>query len=132
MKQENKNLIWYVGYGIAIALFLLVLLTDFSKSIDGGITVFASMIMGLCHSQLFVKKMMKAPEVRREAKDERNLAIKAKAESIANFATDLLLLCATPLFFALDYTLPAFVTLGIVLCNLLIVIAATKHLEKNM
>ena len=132
MKKKNKNLIWYIGFGIAFALILLLFLTDFPENVDTGIMLFTIPILSVSYTMLTFNKMMRDHDFKVEVMDERNIAIKEKAGSVANYATMFLLACATALFVALKYTLPAIVTGVIYVCNPWIIIVITNKIEKKM
>ena len=91
MKKKNKNLIWYIGFGIAFALILLLFLTDFPKEVDTGIMLLAIPILSVSYTMLTFNKMMRDHDFKVEVMDERNIAIKEKAGSVANYATMFLL-----------------------------------------
>lgn len=110
MKKTNQNLIWYLGLGIALGLILLLFLTDLPKAVDAAIGLVAVVIMSVSYVQLSFHKWMQDGDFKREVMDERNILIKEKAGFVANMAMMTLLGCATALFLALDYTVPAIVT----------------------
>ena len=50
--MKNKNLIWYSGYIVSLILVLIILLTDFSKMVDIGLSVLFAVIFSVSHVQL--------------------------------------------------------------------------------
>lgn len=132
MKKTNQNLIWYLGLGIALGLILLLFLTDFPKAVDAAIGLVAVVIMSASYVQLRFHKWMQDGDFKREVMDERNILIKEKAGFVANMAMMALLGCATALFLALDYTVPAIVTCVICACNPIIMILASNQIEKKL
>lgn len=106
--KKNKNIIWYMGYGVSVILVLLLLFTDFRNEVDIAIGVLFSVIFAVSHTQLLHSKMLRDDSAyRRNVLDERNVIIKEKAGNITNTITLALLGCATVLFIALKYVVPA-------------------------
>lgn len=132
MKKTNQNLIWYLGLGIALGLLLLLFLTDFPKAVDAALGLAACVIMSVSYVQLSFHKWMQDGDFKREVMDERNILIKEKAGFVTNMAMMALLGCATVLFLALDYTVPAIVTCVTCACNPIIMILASNQIEKKL
>ncbi|HFC9192621.1 TPA: hypothetical protein QFU79_000233 [Enterococcus faecium] len=131
--MKNKNNIWYVGYGISLALVLLLFFTDFRVEIDMAIGILFSVIFAVSHTQLLHSKMLRDDnEYKRNVLDERNIIIKEKAGNITNMITLILLGCATVLFIALEYIIPAIVIGVIIFVQPIILICISNSIENKM
>lgn len=131
--MKNKNSIWYIGYGISLALVLLLFFTDFRIEIDIAIGVLFSVIFAVSHTQLLHNKMIRDDnEYKRNVLDERNIIIKEKAGNVTNMITLLLLGCATVLFIALEYIVPAIVIGVIIFIQPITLICISHSIEKKM
>ena len=58
--MTNKTKIWYLGYCIALLLFLLILFTDFPIQADLALGVLSSSIFAVSHTSLVHEKNVKA------------------------------------------------------------------------
>lgn len=131
--MKNKNGIWYAGYGVSLALVLLLFLTDFRIEIDLAIGILFSVIFAISHTRLLHNKMLREDtEYKCNVLDERNIAIKEKAGNVTNMITLLLLGCATVLFIALDYIVPAVITGVIIVAQPILLIIISNSIEKKM
>ncbi len=131
--MKNKNNIWYVGYGISLALVLLLFFTDFRVEINMAIGILFSVIFAVSHTRILHSKMLRDDnEYKRNTLDERNIAIKEKAGNITNMVTLILLGWATVLFIALEYVVPAIVIGVIVFVQPIILICINNSIEKKM
>lgn len=131
--MKNKNIIWYVGYGISLMLVLLLFFTNFRSEIDMAIGILFSLIFAVSHTQLLHSKMLRDDnEYKRNILDERNITIKEKAGNITNMITLILLGCATVLFIALEYIVPAIVIGVIIFVQPIILICISNSIEKKM
>lgn len=129
----KKNNIWYVGYGISLVLVLLLFFTDFHIEIDMAIGVIFSVIFAVSHTQILHSKMLRDDnEYRRNVLDERNIIIKEKAGNVTNMITLILLGCATVLFIALEYIVPAIVIGVIIFMQPIVLIYMSHSIEKKM
>lgn len=54
--MKNKYQYWYIGYIIAFILFIILLITDLSKSFYIGIMILFSAVFGVSHFQLGIIK----------------------------------------------------------------------------
>lgn len=131
--MKNKNNFWYVGYGISLALVLLLFFTDFRIEIDMAIGILFSVIFAVSHTRLLHSKMLHDDSgYKRNVLDERNIIIKEKAGNITNMITLILLGCATVLFIALEYIVPAIVIGVIIFAQPIILICISNSIEKKM
>lgn len=131
--MKNKNLIWYSGYIVSLILVLIILLTDFSKMVDIGLSVLFAVIFSVSHVQLLHNKMMKEDQdYKIDVMDERSIAIKEKTGNITYMITILLVGLATVVFICLDYIVPAIVCGAIIAFQPVVLIAVSNMIEKKM
>lgn len=133
MKRRSKNMIWYLGYAVSLALILIIILTDLPGKADMALAVLMAVIFSVSHMNIFHNKMLsRDDDYRVSVMDERNIAIREKAGNIANMATMTLLGLATVIFIAFDYIFSAIVTGVIVAVQPVILIIISNALEKKM
>ena len=131
--MKNKGQIWYIGYIVSLFLIVIILVTDFPKMVDIGLTFLFSTIFSVSHIQLFHNKMMKNDrDYKVNVMDERNILIKEKAGNITNMFNMALLGLMTVVFIALDYVIPAIITGIVVAIQPIILIIISSVLEKKM
>ncbi|MCI8337173.1 MAG: DUF2178 domain-containing protein [Lachnospiraceae bacterium] len=131
--MKHKKIIWYAGYIVSLALVLLLCFTDFPFEINMAIGILFSVIFSVSHTQLLHLKMLgKDKDYRINIQDERNVSIKEKTGNITNMITVALLGCATVLFIALEYTVPAIILCGIILVQPIIMSLVSNAIEKKM
>ena len=83
--MKNKGQIWYIGYIVSLFLIVIILVTDFPKMVDIGLTILFSAVFGVSHVQILHDKMMKNDaDYKINVMDERNIIIKEKAGNITN------------------------------------------------
>lgn len=131
--MTNKTKIWYLGYCIALLLFLLILFTDFPIQADLALGVLSSSIFAVSYTSLVHEKMLKQDkDYRISLSDERLIAIKEKTGNTANLINTAFLGIAAVFFLGMGYTIPA-VILGIfLLIQPVILIVISICLEKKM
>ncbi|MCI8308369.1 MAG: hypothetical protein HFH14_10025 [Lachnospiraceae bacterium] len=131
--MNNKNILWYAGYAVSLGLVLLLLFADFSPEIESAIGIFVSVIFSVSHIQLWHNKMLREDnEYRIDVMDERNISIKEKTGNITNMITFVLLGCATVLFIALEYIIPAIIIGVIIFVQPLILFCVSTSIERKM
>ena len=131
--MNNKNILWYAGYAVSLGLVLLLLFADFSPEIESAIGIFVSVIFSVSHIQLWHNKMLREDnEYRIDVMDERNISIKEKTGNITNMITLVLLGCATVLFIALEYIIPAIIIGVIIFVQPLILFCVSTSIERKM
>lgn len=131
--MKNKNKIWRAGYIVSLALVILLFFTDLPSEINLAIGILFSVIFSVSHTQLMHLKMLrKDKDYRINILDERNVSIKEKTGNITNMITVALLGCATILFIALEYTVPAIIVCGIILVQPMLLSFVSNSIEKKM
>ena len=112
---------------------MIILVTDFPKMVDIGLTFLFSAIFSVSHIQLFHNKMMKNDrDYKVNVMDERSILIKEKAGNITNMFNTALLGLMTVVFIDLDYVIPAIITGIVVAIQPIILIIISSVLEKKM
>lgn len=131
--MKNKNKIWRAGYIVSLGLVILLFFTDLPSEINLAIGILFSVIFSVSHTQLLHHKMLrKDKDYRINILDERNVSIKEKTGNITNMITVALLGCATILFIALEYTVPAIIVCGIILVQPILLSFVSNSIEKKM
>ena len=84
----KRNKIWYLGYGIAAILVIILFAADLSEAVKLGLSILFAVIFSVSHTQILHHKMLKTDsDYRIQVLDERNIAIKEKAGNITNMIT---------------------------------------------
>ena len=129
----KRNKIWYLGYGIAAILVIILFAADLSEPVKLGLSILFAVIFSVSHTQILHHKMLKTDsDYRIQVLDERNIAIKEKAGNITNMINMTLLGIITVAFIFMDYIIPAIFTGGMAAIQPVILILVSNSIEKKM
>ena len=131
--MKNKKTVWYFGYAVAAVLVAVMFFTDLPEMVDIALGMVFAVVLSVSHVQIMHQKMLETEaDYRVEVMDERNILIKEKAGNVGNMVNLLLMGCATVVFRALKYTVPAII-MGVIVCiQPLILIGISNWIEKRM
>lgn len=129
----KRNKIWYLGYGIAAILVIILFAADLSEPVKLGLSILFAVIFSVSHTQILHHKMLKTDfDYRIQVLDERNIAIKEKAGNITNMITLVLMGCVTVIFIILDYIVPAILLGVIIFLQPILLIFVSNQIEKKI
>ena len=129
----KRNKIWYLGYGIAAILVIILFAADLSEPVKLGLSILFAVIFSVSHTQILHHKMLKTDsDYRIQVLDERNIAIKEKAGNITNMITLVLMGCVTVIFIMLDYIVPAILLGAIISLQPILLIFVSNQIEKKI
>lgn len=129
----KQNKIWYLGYGIAAILVIILFTADLSEPVKLGLSILFAVIFSVSHTQILHNKMLKTDsDYRIEVLDERNIAIKEKAGNITNMITLVLMGWVTVIFIMLDYIVPAILLGVIIFLQPILLILVSNQIEKKV
>lgn len=129
----NKKSTWYLGYLVAAIIVLILCVTDLPKAVDLALSILFASIFSVTHVQILHKKMLVTDkDYKILVMDERDVAIKEKAGNITNMVNMVLMGCATVVFIALDYIVPAVILGVIVFIQPVILIVTSNCVEKKL
>lgn len=129
----KQNKIWYLGYGIAAILVIILFTADLSELVKLGLSILFAVIFSVSHTQILHNKMLKTDsDYRIEVLDERNIAIKEKAGNITNMITLVLMGWVTVIFIMLDYIVPAILLGVIIFLQPILLILVSNQIEKKI
>ena len=129
----KRNKIWYLGYGIAAILVIILFAADLSEPVKLGLSILFAVIFSVSHTQILHHKMLKTDsDYRIQVLDERNIAIKERAGNISNMIRLVLMGCVTVIFIMLDYIVPAILLGAIISLQPILLIFASNQIEKKI
>ena len=131
--MKNTKTIWYLGYAVAAVLLAVMFFTNLPEVVDIALGMAFSVVFSVTHVEIMHRRMLETEEgYRVEVMDERNILIKEKTGNIGNMVNLLLMGCATVVFIALKYTVPAIIMGVIIFVQPFVLIGISNSLEKKM